>query len=91
MNFKIDGRCTLIRHDNLAVDLDLNFVNETGLHALDLSGPDVAVAPINVNQTFGGDWLLEAAVDNEETCAALPTTYDNDYHSIDTKNPDAIP
>jgi hypothetical protein len=91
MNFFIDRECKAIRHGNPTVNLDPNFVNMTDLHLLDLSEMnETSVSPINVNQTFGGDWLLKAAV-QDDACAAFPTPYDNDYRGADPRNPQDIP
>ncbi len=91
MNFFIGGRCRPIRHGNPTVDIDPNFVNLTSLHILDLSDADKAsVVPINVEQTYGGDWLLETPV-QDDACASFPSPYDNDYRGADPQNPDDIP
>lgn len=91
MNFFIDRSCKAIRHGNPTVNLDPNFLNMTDLHLLDLSAMnDTAVSPINVNQTFGGDWLLKSAV-QDDVCASFPTPYDNDYRGADPTNPKDIP
>eukprot|EP00584_Thalassiosira_punctigera_P014778 CAMPEP_0172554294 /NCGR_PEP_ID=MMETSP1067-20121228/53953_1 /TAXON_ID=265564 ORGANISM="Thalassiosira punctigera, Strain Tpunct2005C2" /NCGR_SAMPLE_ID=MMETSP1067 /ASSEMBLY_ACC=CAM_ASM_000444 /LENGTH=61 /DNA_ID=CAMNT_0013342629 /DNA_START=27 /DNA_END=208 /DNA_ORIENTATION=- len=59
MNFYIDKKCQPIRHGNPSVDIDPNFVDQTGLHILDLSDAnETTVIEINANQTFGGDLLL---------------------------------
>lgn len=50
----------------------------------------MTIVPINVNQTFGGDWLLETAVE-DDACASFPSPYDNDYRGADPSNPDDIP
>ena len=90
MNLFINGRCKSIRHGNPSVSLDPNFLNQTDLHVLDLSSPDLTVTPINIDQTFGGDWLLETAVE-DEVCITFPSPYDNNYRGGDPDNPDAIP
>ena len=71
------------------VDLDPTFLDHGELNILDLSGSPVV--PINVEQTYGGDWLLQAPVDATDVCNALPTPYDNDYRGADPLNPDAVP
>ena len=79
MNFYINNRCQSIRHGNPDVNLDPNFINMTDLHLLDISDTSTStVTPINVNQTFYGDWLLETPV-QDDVCASFPTPYDNDY------------
>ena len=91
MNFVLGGVCKSIRHGNPTVNLDPNFINMTDLHLLDLSDGNVAtVTPINIEQTFGGDWLLKTPV-QDEICATFPSPYDNDYRGADPKNPDEIP
>lgn len=72
----------------LQVDLDPRFLSHDDLNILDLSSSPVS--PINVEQTYGGDWLLNADVD-AEVCEAFPTPYDNDYRGSDPLNPDAMP
>ena len=63
----------------------------TDLHILDLSDTNAtSVIPINVEQTYGGDWLLETAV-QDEICATFPSPYDNDYRGGDPVNPNDIP
>lgn len=89
MNFVVNGRCSSIRGGNPTIDLDPNFVNQTNVHVLDLSNQ--TVTPINAEQTYGGDLLLETGVQDEEVCAALPTPYDNDYRGGDPYNPDTLP
>lgn len=91
MNFFIDKKCQPIRHGNPTVDLDPNFINQTELHVLDLSDTNsTSIIPINVNQTFGGDWLLETPVQDDK-CASFPSPYDNDYRGADHSNPNDIP
>jgi hypothetical protein len=91
MNFFIGGRCQPIRHGNPTVDIDPNFVNMTDLHVLDLSDTNAtSVIPINVDQTYEGDWLLQTAV-QDEACPTFPTPYDNDYRGGDPINPNDIP
>ena len=60
----------------------------TDLHILDLSGQ--TVTPINVQQTFSADLLLENEV-TDEVCSTFPTPYDNDYQGGDPDNPDLTP
>lgn len=92
MNFFIGGRCQPIRWGNPPVDIDPNFLNMTDLLVLDLSNTTNAtsIVPINTEQTHGGDWLLETAV-QDEACATFPTPYDNDYRGADRENPNDIP
>jgi hypothetical protein len=73
------------------VNLDVRFVNMTGLNILDLSNLNTTVlSPINTAQTYGGDWLLKTPV-QDEVCAAFPNPYDNDYRGADPFNPHDIP
>ena len=58
------------------------------MNILDLSSSPVG--PINVEQTYGGDWLLQASVE-ADVCAAFPSPYDNDYRGSDPLNPEAAP
>lgn len=90
LSFVINGRCVAIRHGNPTVDLDPNFVNTTDLHVLDLSGPNLTVAPINAEQTYSGDWLLQSEV-QDAVCETLPTPYDNDYRGGNFDTPDFLP
>lgn len=72
------------------VDLDPRFINQTELHMLDLSNANIR--PINVDQTYEGDWLLENAItDNDDVCDTFPSPYDNDYRGRDPVNPNDIP
>ena len=76
MNFFIGGRCQPIRHGNPSVLIDPNFISMTDLHILDLSDTNAtSVVQINVEQTYGGDWLLETAV-QDEVCATFPSPYE---------------
>ena len=79
-----------IRHGNPTIDLDPNFLNHTELHVLNLTGPNLTVTPINVNQTYGGDLLLKTAV-QDDACVSFPTPYNNDHRGADHMNPDNIP
>ena len=61
------------------------------MHILDLSDPNVtSVEPINTDQTYGGDLLLKAAV-QDQVCGTFPSPYDNDYRGANAENPDAVP
>ena len=67
------------------------FVDMTNIHLLDLTDENAtSITPINVEQTYGGDLLLETAVD-DEICETFPTPYDNDYRGADPINPDDVP
>jgi hypothetical protein len=73
------------------VNLDVRFLNMTGLNILDLSNLNTTVlSPINAVQTYGGDWLLKTPV-QDEVCVAFPNPYDNDYRGADPFNPHDIP
>ena len=89
MNLVWNDRCVKIRHGNPTVDIDPNFVNATDLHVLDLSSDATAITPINVEQTLGGDLLLETSQMELQasTCASFPTPYDNDHRGGDANNP----
>ena len=83
----IGGRCQPIRHGNPTVNLDSRFLDPADLHILDLSDTNAAtIIPINTEQTFGGDWLLETDVQEREVCATFPSPYDNDYRGGDPIN-----
>lgn len=63
----------------------------TELHLLDLTDENsTTITPINVPQTYGGDLLLETAV-NDEICGTFPNPYDNDYRGADPMNPEDVP
>jgi hypothetical protein len=87
MNFWIGGRCQPIRHGNPTVNLDPRFLDHDDLHVLDLSDTSTTtVIPINVEQTLGGDWLLQTDVQERGVCATFPSPYDNDYRGGDPIN-----
>eukprot|EP00804_Cyclotella_cryptica_P005395 CCRYP_017085-RA/>CCRYP_017085-RA protein AED:0.06 eAED:0.06 QI:162/1/1/1/1/0.96/28/3961/2317 len=91
LSFVIDDQCTRIRGGNPTVDLDPRYVNYTELFILDLSDPNATeIEAINVDQTYGGDLLLQAAV-QDEVCDTFPSPYDNDYRGANAANPDAVP
>lgn len=75
-------------NSTVQVDLDPTFLSHADLNILDLSSSPVT--PINVEQTYGGDWLLQADV-AAGVCEAFPSPYDNDYRGADPLNPDALP
>ncbi len=80
-----------LRFGNPTVDIDPIFLNMTDIHLLDLTDENsTTVTPINIEQTYGGDLLLETAVD-DEICETLPNPYDNDYRGADKVNPEDIP
>jgi len=63
----------------------------TDIHLLDLTDENsTTITPINVEQTYGGDLLLESAVE-DEICETFPNPYDNDYRGADEMNPDDVP
>ena len=83
--------CPVCRGGNPTVSLDPLFVNMEDLHILDLSDDSATtIAPINVEQTHGGDLLLESAVE-DDNCETFPTPYDNDYRGSDPINVDDVP
>ena len=80
-----------LRGGNPTIDIDPNFLNMTEIHLLDLTDESsTTITPINVEQTYGGDLLLESAVD-DEICETFPNPYDNDYRGADPMNPDDVP
>ena len=48
------------------------------------------ITPINFDQTYGGDLLLQSAVEND-VCETFPNPYDNDYRGADPVNPEDTP
>ena len=99
--FIIDCQCSVayfifralfsLRFGNPTVDIDPIFLNMTDIHLLDLTDENsTTVTPINVEQTYGGDLLLESPVD-DEICETLPNPYDNDYRGADKVNPEDVP
>ena len=84
---------TLFSHrgGNPTVNIDLRFVNSADLHVLDLTDENATtITPINVEQTFGGDLLLESAVE-DAICETFPSPYNNDYRGADPFNPQDVP
>lgn len=69
--------------------MDPRYLNMTDLHLLDLSD-STSIKAINVDQTYGGDLLLQTAVE-DEVCDTFPSPYDNDYRGATDENPDAVP
>ena len=79
------------RGGNPSVTIDPLFVNMTDLNLLDLTDDNsTTITPINVEQTYGGDLLLESAV-NDTICETFPSPYDNDYRGAAPINPDDVP
>ena len=71
--------------------MDPRYLNMTEVHLLDLSDPSVtSITTINAQQTFGGDLLLQSAV-QDDVCDTFPSPYDNDYRGADDANPEAMP
>lgn len=61
------------------------------MHILDLSDPNAtSIEAINADQTYGGDLLLQAEV-QDAICDTFPSPYDNDYRGANAENPDAVP
>ena len=85
LSLTVGGVCKHIANGNPLVKLDFDYIIESEVLLLDLSGltPESDILTLNSERTLGSDLLLNVLISNDPKCLTFPDPNDNDFRGSD--------